>query len=117
MSSSYLKFFHVPVERFMVINGPGFKDCRNVFSLLADDVPVEEVPTLTFTLYLGNGENEDQKFSLGSMSSCFQRKLKLTSTNQHFGDGFYYITTLEGHEMIGFHNMRSRTGWLEVKRG
>ena len=88
--------FHVPVDRFEIVNGPRHRR----WMLLCSELTVAREVDVVFTL------------STAASSSSFPQRMKLCNMRLQ-DDGTYFFTGICGGAMVaGYYNPHHWTGWF-----
>jgi len=107
-------FVHVPVDKIVIINGPGPKWLVQAIGDLNTRLTA---PHANGTVYT------EMEFTLrtGASDSTFRRKLKVTAFDisdlrrDDFGGldkEYSFVARLNGHAVFGYYNPKGRTGFF-----
>ena len=96
-------FVHVPVDRLEIVGCPG-TDVWDAIDFALQDCGYDD--SIQFATEL--------TFKTAASRRSFRRKVVITTTYAHHGDGFYFNGVFCGQKVEGFINKRSRTGWMNL---
>lgn len=96
-------FVHVPVDKLEIVDCPG-NDIWDALDLELQPCGYNNSVHFEVTL----------TFKTAASQRSFRRKVVITTTYAHHGDGFYFKGIFCDAHVEGFINKRNRIGWMNL---